>query len=93
MLLTTALLQLRLKQLFLAKKIENHTENPVKQISNLTNVNDADNYLGASADKWMNSINSIFNKCFKISSDWLLYLKNFIASDIDNQIIMIFNSA
>lgn len=93
MLLITALLQLRLKQFFLANSTKNKVKNSAKQISNLTNTCNSNCYLGASADKWMNSINNIFNKGFKISSDWLLYLKNFIASVIDNQVITTFNSA
>ena len=39
------------------------------------------------------SINNIFAKGFKVSSDWLLYLKNLIAQNIDYQVIIKFNSA
>jgi Transposase DDE domain len=99
MLLITALLQLRLKQLFLAEAAKNKSQPPqqkvkneVENIRNLTNVKVADTYLDASPDKWMNSINTIFNKCFKISSDWLLYLKNHIDQSIDNQLITLFNT-
>jgi len=93
MLLITSLLQLRLKQHFLAHSNNNKVKNPSKQLLNLTNINNTKYYLGASANKWMNSINNIFNKSFKISSNWLLYLKNLIAKTIDNQVIAIFNSA
>jgi hypothetical protein len=92
-LLITALLQLRLKQIFLTKEQENTVKKQDSGIINLTDVNKRQPYLGYSPDKWMKSVNTIFEKGVKISSDWLLYLKNFIAQDIDNQIIRIFNSA
>lgn len=92
-LLITALLQLRLKQIFLTKEQENTVKNQVSGIVNLTDTNKEQPYLGYSPDKWMKSVNAVFEKGVKISSDWLLYLKNYIAQDIDNQIIRIFNSA
>lgn len=104
MLLITALLQLRLKQVFMTQKVGNTTKNEplnnqkiVKKVKNtdinLTNVKQANPYTGASADKWMNSVNTIFAEGFKVSSDWLLFLRNYIAQNIDNQIIKNFNSA
>lgn len=107
LLLITAILQLRLKQVFMAQqtqvtvklrkaKVQNNQIN-VKITSetnfNLTNIKHQEPYTGASPDKWMNSINNIFANGFKISSDWLLFLKNYIAQVIDNQIITIFNTA
>ena len=92
-LLITALLQLRLKQIFLTKEQENTVKKQDSDIDNLTNMKKCQPYLGYSPDKWMKSVNTIFEKGVKISSDWLLYLKNFIAQDIDNQVIRIFNSA
>jgi hypothetical protein len=93
MLLITALLQLRLKQLFLSKTKENTVKKQDSGIVNLTHVKESEPYLGYVPDKWMNSINSIFKNGFKISTDWLLYLKNYIAQSIDYQIITVFNSA
>jgi hypothetical protein len=92
MLLITALLQLRLKQCFLRHEEKNIVKNEKKHITILTNTLDTDTYLGAAADKWMNSINNVFGNGFKISSDWLLYLRNLIAQNIDSQLIMKFNS-
>jgi hypothetical protein len=93
MLLITALLQLRLKQLFLSKAKENSVKKQDSGIVNLTHVNNGEPYLGHVPDKWMNSVNTIFKNGFKISTDWLLYLKNYIAQSIDYQIITVFNSA
>ena len=97
MLLITAMLQLRLKQVFLAEKVTKKEEKLVKEqqndIENLTNTENDKAYLGAAPDKWMNTINNIFAKGFKVSSDWLLYLKNLIAQNIDYQVIIKFNSA
>ncbi len=108
MLLITAMLQLRLKQTFLRQNVQsniknnvknnvknekNNTENSKNDITNLTYVTSELPYIGAAADKWMNSLNSIFKNGFKVSSDWLLYLRNLIAQNIDNQLIMKFNSA
>jgi hypothetical protein len=93
MLLITALLQLRLKQLFLSKAKENSVKKQDSGIVNLTHVNNREPYLGHVPDKWMNSVNTIFKNGFKISTDWLLYLKNYIAQSIDYQIITVFNSA
>lgn len=93
MLLITAMLQLRLKQVFLAEKEENKVKDQQNDIKILTNIKQQEVYLGAAPDKWMKSINNIFANGFKISSDWLLYLKNLIAQKIDNQIIIKFNSA
>jgi Transposase DDE domain len=93
MLLITALLQLRLKQLFLAEAQENTVKKQKSGIVNLTYINHREQYLGYVPDKWMNKVNEIFKNGFKISTDWLLYLKNYIAQTIDSQIVTDFNSA
>jgi hypothetical protein len=99
MLLITAMLQLRLRQTFLMKSMPINTDkldNSVKiedsDINNLTNSTINKKYTGTAPNKWMASLNIIFKKGFKISSDWLLYIKNFISKDIDYQIITTFNS-
>ena len=84
--LITALLQLKLKQ------------NCIDKVKLLKNVQQNENKLGESdqalfyqgynPSKWIESIADIFQSNFKISSDWLAYFKNFIAQDIDYQIIM-----
>jgi hypothetical protein len=99
-LLITALLQLRLKQLFLSNPLKKSTEirpnsvkTEIKNISVLTHIKIGEIYTGAIPEKWMNNVNKTFDKGFKISSDWLLYLKNLIANTIDYQTIITFNSA
>lgn len=92
-LLITAMLQLRLKQTFLAQKNKIQVKNQESDIENLTNIKNEKYYLGAAPDKWMNSVNNIFANGFKISSNWLILLKNTIAQNIDSQLITLFNSA
>jgi hypothetical protein len=83
--LITALLQLKLKQDCIIKMKQGKKNDPNQTIFAVNNLNE--NYAGLNASYWIQSIGEIFKKGFKISSDWLLYFKNFIAQIIDYQII------
>lgn len=83
--LITALLQLKLKQdcIFKMKITQNNEQNQKK----ITHSNKNETYSGLNASYWIQSIAEIFKNGFKISSNWLFYFKNFIAQNIDYQII------
>jgi hypothetical protein len=81
LLMICCLLQIKLKQDLQKFSIKKPKKPKEKAITN------------QNPDVWINSINQIFNQGMKISSDWLLYLRNFISQDIDVHIISIFNSA
>ena len=84
LLMICGLLQIKLRQDFLknnSKVEQNNT--PKKKPKIITKAN---------PDVWVNQINQIFTKGFKISTNWLLFLKNLIGQVIDNQIIILFNS-
>jgi transposase len=81
LLMICCLLQIKLKQDLQKFSIKKKKNEKTKTITS------------QNPDVWINNINQIFNQGLKISSDWLLYLKNFIGQDIDIQVIDIFNSA
>jgi hypothetical protein len=81
LLMICCLLQIKLKQDLQKFSIKKKKNEKTKTITS------------QNPDVWINNINQIFNQGLKISSDWLLYLKNYIGQDIDIQIIDIFNSA
>ena len=85
--LITALLQIKLKQDCIRKMSACNTQNGQKKDS-LTAKIDVQQYSGINPSKWIESIAEIFQSGFKISSDWILYFKNFIAQVVDYQIII-----
>jgi Transposase DDE domain len=87
--LITALLQLKLKQDCIKIMNEQKEIERIEQKKEaLTTKNNMQQYCGANPSKWIESIAEIFQSGFKISSDWLLYFKNFIAQVVDYQIII-----
>lgn len=87
LLLIGALLRMRLKQVFTQQK-EQHPANPRGFHTTIVgNENENPSYTGADSEQWIHQVNHIFNNSIKITSDWILYLKNFIAQVIDYHII------
>jgi hypothetical protein len=83
--LITALLQLKLKQDCILKMKQ--TQNNEQNQKNFTHSKINETYAGLNASYWIQSINEIFKNGFKLSSNWLFYFKNFIAHNIDYQIV------
>jgi Transposase DDE domain len=84
--LITALLQLKLKQDCILKMKQ---QPKIQQFDKISTFEEhTEGYSGFNPSIWIQSIAQIFHNGFKISSDWLLYFKNFIAQHIDYQIIM-----
>lgn len=91
LLMTTALLQLRLKQICLKKKKGNQSSKSTdeKKIQKEGQLEDLNTYDGKSPEKWIKSIAEIFYTCWKIDAHWLLHLKNLITQPFENQVINI----
>ena len=84
--LITAILQIKLKQdcIVKMKQMQKNEQNQNNSINN----NSTEKYSGFDPSQWIQNIAEIFSKGFKISSDWLFYYKNYIAQNIDYQIII-----
>jgi len=54
------------------------------QIDSIENFN---TYFGSSPDKWITSINKLFQSLWKVSSYWIENLKDFIDKPFDYQMI------
>ncbi len=86
--LITSLLQIHLKQSCLKKCQAIGEQNKKENSGFIIQKNEQINqYCGLCPDKWIQNIAEIFQNNFKISSDWLFYLKNFMAQEVDYQII------
>jgi Transposase DDE domain len=84
--LITAILQIKLKQdcIIKMKQMQKNEQNHNFSTNNSSNQH----YSGFNPSIWIQNIAQIFSKGFKISADWLLYYKNYIAQNIDYQIIV-----
>jgi len=68
------------------KDVKKEEISTIEQTSNMTDFN---TYLGHSPDKWINTINKVFDSLWKISSYWIDNLKELLDKPFGRQVINI----
>lgn len=88
LLMTVAILQLRLKQSVIVKASNEKYQNEKKYWENCTNIEQIPTNLGAKPDFWIQSLTRPLQYFWKIGCHWIRRLQNYIAKPFDNQVII-----
>ena len=86
-LMITAILQLRVKQVVTIISNENQTISPSIDIKNVNNIEQIPTHLGYSPDLWIESLTDSLHSFWKIGCHWIRRLQNFISKPFDSKVI------